>query len=378
MSHPLQNHPGTRKLPIGVSPALSRYGRDRLRVNALAGGVLILILGICIYAAFQSEHGPPALLGRAGGSVTDALRLATPEERKFNLIMVVVPVALLLCIVAGFFVGTLRPLREQRAYYRLQRHAAPTVAQLRNLRIAGVWSYHKQFWPTSLEFWPMGKGIAERKHGRFRTFGLQTVAEEREQTASDWAILHRTNASDVIESILAVGVHSREFAARMELNGLEYAEALAAQTDADIARIYDELSEKDGRPARLVWGYDLIRAHHIARSAFMADFFDRETAERYLARITDCVAELFHTEEEFAFNLRLGFAVWAGPTHLHGSVERREVFAEYFRSEWVGKLGPWPRPSGCELPENMRSGYAADRAMIREQLDAERAGHEEP
>lgn len=152
----------------------------------------------------------------------------------------------------------------------------------------------------------------------------------------------------------------------MEITGIAFAEDLAALVGVDVTEVIECFVSSDGRPPRLLWGYDLVRGIHIVRSGYMSGYLDRDSAWEYLEQLTDYITALFPDEESFLMNLRLGHAHWAGASQRWEIQERGREYASYMQSNWPERLGQWPSPLRHALPPDMVSGFLEFRAQLRE------------
>lgn len=365
--HPLQNHCGTLRLPVTWNLIGFRSLGMLAGQGLLAYGVIAGLAAIMVYGAITTV---PTLVKGFVDLLRDPVGAAqsmTWNDWKAMFIALVLPALWLMAFPAGLVLTLNQAKREQQLYYKLHGHGRPTDDERRLLRIGASWAYVKGgLWPITLELWPMARGIAPRKLKRFRTFELASPDHDRDHLATEWGILDRRSLERRLESIYAEGVHSLSFAVLVDAHADAFVERLAAFAGVDTEDVLECVDDSGARPQPLLWGYDLIRAHHIVRAGYSAGYLERDAACAHLARITDYVTTLFESEETFLTNTLLGYAVWLHEDEYRGAVaERGRANERFLVSDWPTQLGPWPSPREHALTSAMVTGFREQREQAR-------------
>lgn len=362
VGHPLQNHPGLLARPeLPLRPSVRNLALDTRANGALPTAVVSwIVLGGCLlFFLLWVDLGPLHTLREAGGDLGEFVESAGPGLLLFWGVAALVAVG---CIALGVqlaLTATRRPLREQRRYYRLRGLAEVSERQRRALRIGGHWMYLKAGWPLSIEIFPTSEGMSPRQVRSFRTFLPEPADKDRDDLASDWGILNAQEARTTIDQYLTGGVHSFALAETLHDGSAEDVDRWAAIADVPTTQLLELADFRDGRPPRLLWGWDLVRTAVIVRFSVIGGYLTVEEGLQYLEEITDYTVTLFSTEEELIENCVIGFAIWGGVDQRAELRARRASGVDYLRSEWPAALGPWPTPSGRALPPAMADGFAA-------------------
>lgn len=361
VAHPLQNHPGLRdRRELPLRPSLANLKLDTRTQGALptACASFVLLGVLVLFFLAQMDLGPHAALQDHGWDASRLLEVTDPELALFWALAVLAGLSMIALGISMAVRAIRQPLREQKRYYALRGLTEPSPRQRRALRPAGHWMHHRGAWPLTIECFPTSQGMTARQVRSFRTFLPEPAERDRDDLAADWGILNAQDAREAIETYLHTGIHSLDFALTLREGGIDAAERMAALSDLPVSRVLEISASLHGRPAQLLWGWDLIRTGIIVRFSVIAGYLTTDEGLERLEEITDYIAALFPTEHELIENCELGFAFWAGAAKRAELRERASDAEDYLSSEWPGTLGPWPAPSGRPLPPAMADGFA--------------------
>ncbi|WP_343746000.1 DUF1266 domain-containing protein [Chitinophaga sp.] len=256
------------------------------------------------------------------------------------------------------------PIREQQRYYKATGATWLSEDKRQALRLELVDIYRGGYWCETLEYYPLAALQGPEKYHTFRPADANLYKKDLDQS---WGILTTENYRKVAQQLLTTGYHAESFTMTMSLRNAdnEVSKRLAALTNLPESYILSCLEHRsNGRPPKLIWGYECWRLIVISRDAYMAGHITAEEAWKNILQAADYVYELFDNFEDFNNNYRLGNAFWSNAYEVSN---QRTVAYENFREkcDWSMKQLPWPAPKGVTLPAAMATGYATELAIAK-------------
>ncbi|WP_118976622.1 DUF1266 domain-containing protein [Taibaiella koreensis] len=347
MSVFLQNHPGERA--IRPRPAAGN-GRQ----------------GTIAYAVILLVAVPVAII------ITVTRRLAAIGRIETLTMYTVSGAVVLLC--AALLIGIMRKLlyknrAEQKKYYRLAGGLSWLPAEKReSLQLEAHYGYHTGSWTETLEYWPSEVRLPSGV--RFTTFIPTTKEDRLAGTDQAWAVLSEKSYSERIEALFE-GLHSKRFAADMQLMAVPDRDALVAR-QAELTQLPGSYvlgcgAAQGSRPAALVWAFDLQRVVELSRSSFMAGIIPEQKAWEHILKASAYVHALFANADDFFNNYRLGHAYWCND--FRQTNETAQMHKAYNKDcDWPIKNVPWTIKEAGILPEVICNGcrdYVAEERRKR-------------
>lgn len=256
------------------------------------------------------------------------------------------------------------PKREQQRYYQASGATWLSEDKRQALRLQLADIFNGGYWSETLEYYPLAASQGPGKYYALKPADANLYKKDLDQS---WGILTTENYRKVIRQLLTTGYHAEAFTMTLTLRNDDNAVSnrLAALTNLPESYILSCLEHKpNGRPPKLIWGYECWRVVVISRDAYMAGHITAEEAWKNMLQAADYVFELFDSFEDFNNNYRLGNAFWSNAYEI--SNERTEAY-EAFRDkcDWPMKQLPWPAPKGVKLPPAMATGYATELAIAK-------------
>ncbi|MCW3465199.1 DUF1266 domain-containing protein [Chitinophaga nivalis] len=353
----LQNNPHEHIFPVrGKWKYLEQYKKTHplFYIVALLSGVVCLSLFFFLIVSLTQLA---------------ATHFQLPEGRqRYGLLALIYAFLQTLCCFILFVRFLCRtPVREQLQYYKSSGATLLPEAKRQALRLHVVDMFYAGFWIETLEYYP----LASHK-GKHRYYALYTENSHEYRTVldDDWSILDQEDYTAVTEQLLTTGYHSASFAVTLSLYNQERAHSkrLAALTGLSQSYILSCLEPgPDGRPPRLIWGYEYWRTIVVARNAFMAGYITAERAWQDILQAASFAFELFDSFEDFHNNTRLGNAFWSDS---YEAANEKSVCYQFFKEkcDWPIVSLPWPAPQGIRLPAAMAGGYAHKIELARKMM----------
>lgn len=272
-------------------------------------------------------------------------------------------------VLAGLFFAVARymstlPQREQQRYYQVNGTTWLSEEKRQALRLELVDIYKGGYWSETLEYYPLA---ALQGPGKYHTFKPADANLYKKDLDQSWGILTTDNYRKVAQQLLTKGYHAEAFTMTLSLrnNGNEISTRLAALTNLPESYVLSCLEYRpDGRPPKLIWGYESWRLIVISRDAYMAGHITAEEAWKNILQAASYAYELFDDFEDFTNNYRLGNAFWSNSYEV---TNERTVAYELFlkKCDWPMKDLPWPARKGIQLPEAMATGFATELAIAK-------------
>ncbi|SKA47641.1 Protein of unknown function [Chitinophaga eiseniae] len=256
------------------------------------------------------------------------------------------------------------PLREQQRYYQASGTTWLSEDKRQALRLELVDIYKGGYWSETLEYYPL---VAFQGPGKYHTFKPAEANLYKKDLDQSWGILTTDNYRKVAQQLLTKGYHAEAFAMTLSLRNNDSAVStrLAALTSLPEPYVLSCLEHRpDGRPPKLIWGYECWRLIVISRDAYMAGHITAEEAWKNILQAADYVYELFDDFADFSDNYRLGNAFWSNSYEV---TNERTVAYENFltQCDWPMKHLSWPASKGVQLPEAMATGFATELAIAK-------------
>jgi hypothetical protein len=348
--HPLlQNHPKEKQFPVRPRwKYLERYRQQHQAAYMLA----LLFLIIFILSLFFLIVTLKAIAG-------NHFRLPENGRPSAYGILAIVFLGSLGCFLAVVKYITSAPVREQLRYYKAGNIQWLEEEKRQALRLHIVQDFCSGFWCETLEYYPL---LAQKGNYTYKVLPLADETAERSALDSSWGIVSTEDYHRVVRQLLTTGYHAKEFAYALTLFNTDNVNSkrLATLTRLPEAVILGYLQpQPDGRPPKLIWGYECWRALTIARSAFMAGYITREEAWKDILQAAAYVYELFDSFEDFNSNYRTGNAFWSNSYET--TREKIDEYHEYSQfCNWPIAQLPWPARKGIVLPPAMATGYAPE------------------
>lgn len=355
MKELLQNNPGERQFPVKTRAKYYAQHQGRDMSNIVQGFVIIPLLFISgSFAWFVF----PEMRHR---------QQEAPEVISQSLMVFGTAVLICLaCIILSIrFIRNMwrRPKREQQLYYRLSGQDVLPDEKRQALRLDLVTAYQHGFWAETLEYYPLQARVYAQRN-KFSYLNLQPAEVYRKQLDDDWGIISAAEFEEIAAKILTRGWHSYDFTVNLLYNDPERKlmtrlVQLTGLPEQYIQHCFED--GVDGRPPKLIWGFDWWRLIIMSRHAFMAGYITEERAWEIILQAAGYVYEVFENYEDFYNNYRLGNAYWSNAYET--TRERREAY-EYFSATcgWPIRHLAWPAPGQTILPENVRTAFAHELA----------------
>ncbi|WP_161596671.1 DUF1266 domain-containing protein [Chitinophaga vietnamensis] len=349
----LQNHPNDRSFPAS---AKWKYFEKGKQSRPLVYAVAILSFTIALLTAFFLIIQLQTLAHR---------HYELPEGKEGVQILPL----LVFLVFTGIFIAAARhlcllPVREQQRYYR---HSGATLlpeGKRQALRLHLVDTFKHGCWSETLEFYPLAALAGNEKYHAFRP---DEALGYRKSLDQDWGILSTEDYRRVAKQLLSQGYHAEPFAVVLSVQDTNHArrKRLADLTSLPESYITECLEQRpDGRPPKLIWGYEYWRLIVVARNAFMAGIITEEEAWKDMLQAAAYAFELFDSYEDFNNNHRLGNAFWCDAYKI--TSEKTEAWKRFKEQcNWPLARLPWPARRGIALPKAVASGYATEIALAR-------------
>lgn len=214
----------------------------------------------------------------------------------------------LLLLLSWLWLAT-APRREMLRYLQAGRLTPLSERQRRALQPNIVHCYNRGWWIETLEMWPCSHRLPHT-----RGYWLLDIEAEpacsRSSLKSDWDIESREDYLHMFDR-LQQGLHTQYLlspdasAAYVNLT-----DELAWLTQSDPKRVARLWQEQDGKPAHLIWGFDLWRASNMARMAWQAQYISEAEAWAHIEAVAEQIFQRFASLDEFFFSYLVGFAFW--------------------------------------------------------------------
>lgn len=344
----LQNHPFSQQNPVKKLSFFKAYSNLPLGQNFLVSvaGLLFLFFTVVLIATATSALHPDA----------NTISNQTLVDSTFLYMLIG-------CLVLGLFVFfSIRKeqyleIKEQQKYYRLGLVKKLNTQQRQALRLNLVDSYYCGHWSETLERLPC-KARLQDKTFKPLTFDLNDTKVYQQDLNENWGVLNKTQYTKIVEQLFE-GMHSKGFAYYIQSESKKnMIEQLAGLTRKPESYILDCNKERNKKPKKLIWGFDLWRIIPISRDAFMAGYITEEEAWKNILKASDIIYYLFDNHNDFYDNYRLGNAYWSNDLNI--TMDRLERWKEFDeKCDWPLRKLPWSTPENIELPNHMITGFAA-------------------
>lgn len=246
-------------------------------------------------------------------------------------------------------------LKEQQQYYKLGAVPELQPIQRQALRLNLVTVFYSGGWSETLEQFP-NRVRLQGKAFKPTAFDVDELDLAQQGLNDDWAILNNKQYLKTVRQLLE-GMHTPSFAYDIQSErSVDLVERLSGLTRLPESYILACNEPSEGRPKRLIWGFDLWRAIVLSRHAYMAGYATEEEAWSYLLKAAELVYFLFDDYKDFFDNYRLGNAYWSNDFEItKPRLEQWKFFEE--RCDWPIRTLPWERQQPTELPEGMATNF---------------------
>ena len=374
----LQNAPNHRDFPVQPK-SFARILADFFQ-NAPAITYLF-IMGILISAVMLYMSVKDAFARKV--SVNPLLA----EQPFVSTLMIVTALCFIgLVLLALFLMMRQRNIgiKEQIQYYDLAQITAPTLEQLKILRLDAPNDFYHGLWSQTLEYYPCATRLPNTTF-KPKTFAIEPAMTYRQAINRDWGIVSGEQYLQMVNSLFE-GRHSKEFALDLDYvihfdeyadpymdeqtksarqnENLNYLHQLAGLIEKPSQFVIDALQSTTLHPPHLVWAFDLWRVFPMARHAYMAGYISEHQAWQDMEKAANLIYALFDSEEAYFDNLRLGHAYWS--QNFEKTQNRHEMWLIYQQHcNWPVRGLPWERKS-ANWSEDMRTGFASYRDQAKQ------------
>lgn len=246
----------------------------------------------------------------------------------------------------------IKNITEQKKYYRLAGNLTWLPPEKREaLQLQAFSCYHAGSWVETLEYWPSEIRLPGKT--RFTTF--QVVSKEDRLASNDeaWQVLSEKTYTERIDALFA-GMHSRLFAADRQVMAAKDRNVMVSRlgelTQLPENYISSCWEPQNGKPAILVWAFDLQRVIELSRTSFMAGIISEQKAWEQMLKASGYIHALFDNFDDFLNNYRLGHAYWCNDFKLTN--EQAQMQKAYNHDcEWPIKNVTWTKKDLSILPE---------------------------
>ncbi|RBP49938.1 DUF1266 domain-containing protein [Arenicella xantha] len=351
----LQNTPGYRDIP----PKKIAYG-----VGLEQAGTLIKILMplcVIVFSGMSVVVLPVAGIVLSGlfeqkdiGQLLNAEVLSTPSVM---FALAVWPALIVIMLALMSRVKSIG-LREQRRYYKLGKVTELSNEQRLALRLTAVDGFNDGAWTQTLEYWPCEVRVPDHMD-RFKFFQVTSKNERRAMLDEWWGIVNTKQYQEMVESLYQ-GLHSSLLVDDMQSEHREaMVERIAGLAQLPETYVADCFETQQGKPPKLLWGFDLYRIIAIARSAYMSGYISEQESWSEILKVADIIHYLFDDYEDFYHNYRLGNAFWSNNFETaREKLERWQFFDK--KCKWRVRKLAWPQPDEVDLPKSIRHACVND------------------
>ncbi len=254
-------------------------------------------------------------------------------------------------------------IREQERYYELGGLTPLNLEQREALQLDGV-HIGMNNWCETLEDWPCEARLP-KPTPEFRSFVVYTVQKALEDLDQSWGVLNCESFRDVINRLFG-GMHSIHFAqVASGPDAQAMFQRLSDLVGVDRAVVAAASRSQEGRPAKLLWAFDIWRALRMSRDAYTAAIISEEEAWETILKASRWMHTIFSDLADYQLNLRLGHAFWSND--LAQVNERKRVLDSFWDNEAKRPIRelPW-RSTHENLPDYVMDGFegARQRAAI--------------
>lgn len=345
----LQNHPNELSFPVS---AKWKYFEKFKHSLPLAYGMAVLAASFAMIGIFFLVVLIQKLLREQ----------TAPTATQWNLVLGLVALLGVFAVLARYICRL--PIREQRRYYQTSGATWLSEDKRQALRLHLVDIYQSGFWNETLEYYPMATFQGTGKYHSLRLMDPNVYKKGLDQS---WGILTPENYRKVIQQLLTKGYHTESFATVLSVQNGDnvVSQRLAALTSLPESYVLSCLEHRpNGRPPKLIWGYECWRVIVIARDAYMAGHITADEAWGDMLQAASYVFEMFDDFEDFNNNYRLGNAFWSNAYEV--SNERTVAYEKFVQNcNWPMAKLSWPAPKGIQLPASMANGYATELAIAK-------------
>lgn len=239
-----------------------------------------------------------------------------------------------------------RPRLEQLHYLKTAAQPDVDEDQQRLLSLALPLDFLHGTWNSSLAWAPCWTFLSPEWQARqqqdlswspYRTLTVVDPASLRDRLDREFGITVPFTVERALQQVLGSGSLSMDFLEEMTeaCTGHRVIRQTAQSTGWTAERILRLARADEGKPAQLIWAFDVSRAVWMVRSSYMAGLITEDHAWRLIRQVADFAAEIYSSFDEYVEAFRFA--------QIHLQQQRSEEIEPILRRihHWLDEFD-WP------------------------------------